>query len=343
MLRMLLRFTALVSLLFLSVTAQAQRTPRVAPIPLQIHGQIRYAEGGRPAEFILVRLENFGGGIAGETTTDRTGNFRFSGLSADLFIVSVRTAGFSEVQQQVDLRTQLTDYVQLQLVAANTSSNSSLPPKQGGVIDANVPQHARAEFEKGRVALLEASNPDEGIPHLENAVRTYPKYLEAMLLLGTAYMDKGDWDKAEQTLKRALEVDPKAANALFAMGELYLRQKKDDEAEKILLQGLQIEGRSYQGHLSLGRLYWDMASKLKDEAQWKPVLEKSYEQANLALKLNSNLAGAHLLKGNLLLRARRAEDALKEFEEYLRLEPNGEFSEQAREAVQRIKRALAKR
>ncbi len=65
MLRLLFRSTALVSLLFLSVAAQAQRSPRVSSIPLQVNGQVRYAQGGRPAEFILVRLESFGGGIVG--------------------------------------------------------------------------------------------------------------------------------------------------------------------------------------------------------------------------------------------------------------------------------------
>lgn len=32
----------------------------------------------------------------------------------------------------------------------------------------------------------------------------------------------------------------------------------------------------------------------------KPLLEKSYDQAKLALELKPDLAAAHLLKGNLL-------------------------------------------
>src|SRR5690348_5011759 len=115
MLRRLFRFTALVSLLFLSITAQGQRIPN-SSLALQVSGQIRYAQGGRPAEFIPVRLDSFGGGVSGETTTDRSGKFMFTGLMSELYIVSVRVAGFREVQHQVDLRTQVTDYVQLQLV-----------------------------------------------------------------------------------------------------------------------------------------------------------------------------------------------------------------------------------
>jgi hypothetical protein len=337
MVRLSSRFV-LLSFLILPVASQAQRAPHTSPIPLQVSGQVRYAQGGRPAEFIMVRVEAFSGGVEGEMATDRSGKFTFTGLSPALYVVSVRTPGFREVSQQVDLRTQITDYVQLTLVA---EENSSSPSNHAGLVDANVPHAAVIEFEKGRNALLRNTNAAGGIPHLENSVRIYPRYFEALLLLGTAYMDQSDWDKAEHALVRALEINPKAANALFALGELYLKQKKDSDAERILLQGLQFEDRSWQGHLSLGHVYWNMAAKFRDEAHYRPLHEKSYMQAKLALKLKPDLAAAHLLKGNLLFKARRAEDALHEFEEYVRLDPNGQFVEQTRALVQRIKVALA--
>ncbi len=338
MFRFSLRFVVLLSLLILPGLARAQRAPHASPIPLQINGQVRYAQGGRPAEFIMVRLDTFSGGVEAEMTTDRSGKFNFIGLSPEVYVVTLRAPGFKEVSQQVDLRTQLTDYVQLTLVAEESASSPSNRP---GVIDVNVPQAARAEFEKGRDALLNSNHASSGIQHLENAVRIYPGYFEALLLLGTAYMDQSDWDKAENALARALAAYPKAANALFALGELYLRQKKDAEAEKVLLQGLQFEDRSWQSHLSLGHVYWDMAVKLNDEAHYRPLLEKSYLHAKRALQLKPDLAAAHLLKGNLLFKARRAQDALPEFEEYVRLDPNGEFANQTRALVQKIKTALA--
>ena len=160
-------------------------------------------------------------------------------------------------------------------------------------------------------------------------------------MLGTTYMDLAQWDKAEQTLKHTVELDPKAANAQFALGELYLKQNKNEDAEKAFLQGLQFEDRSYQGHLSLARVYWSMASKVKDDAQARPDLEKAYNQVKKALELNPDLAQAHLLKGNLLFRVRRAADAQHEFEEYLRLDPKGPYAEQTRVMVDKIKKALA--
>jgi hypothetical protein len=40
------------------------------------------------------------------------------------------------------------------------------------------------------------------------------------------------------------------------------------------------------------------------------------------------------------LRARQPENALVEFEEYLRLAPNGEFAAQTRDIIQKIRQAL---
>ena len=333
-----LRLVVLLSFVIFPGAIQAQRAPHKSSIPLQLNGQVRYAEGGRPAEFILVRLESFSGGVDGETTTDRSGKFKFSGLSPDVYVVSLRAPGFREVSQQVDLRTQVSDYVQLTLFADTNRSSSS---HRAGVIDANVPRAALAEFQKARDTLSQSNNVAAAVLHLQNAIRIYPKYFEALLLLGTAYMDQSNWDKAELTLTHALEIYPKGVNALFALGELYLRQNKNADAEKVLLQGQEFEDRSWQSHLCLGHVYWNMAAKFRDEAHYRPLLEKSYVQAKRALQLKPDLAAAHLLKGNLLFKARRADEALHEFEEYIRLDANGPFVEQTRALIQKIKGALA--
>jgi Flp pilus assembly protein TadD len=70
--------------------------------------------------------------------------------------------------------------------------------------------------------------------------------------------------------------------------------------------------------------------------QAKPVLEKAYEEVKRALALKPDLATAHLLKGNLLLRVSRTTDALAEFGEYLRLEPNGPFATETRALMEKI-------
>ena len=82
---------------------------------------------------------------------------------------------------------------------------------------------------------------------------------------------------------------------------------------------------------------------ITDLTQAKPALEKSYEEVKRALSLNPNLPAGHLLKGNLLLRVSRTNDALLEYDEYLRLEPNGPFANETRAVVEKISRQRAQK
>lgn len=294
-----------------------------------VHGQVRYAGGGRPADNVTVRLEPFRGGVLSEVQTDRLGKFQFTNLSPDLYIIRVHMPGYLDAEQEIDLKTSVSQYVQLLLVADRSAAESArLPP--AGVLHAGVPAAARAEYDAARAALLDARDADAAVAHLEKAIALYPAFAEAQLLLGTTYMDKRDWARAEEALRRVLALDPKAARARFALGEVYRQQKKYKEAERELLAGLKLDDKSAQGHFTLGHVYFETGE-----------LAKAGPHAGRALQLKPDFADGYLLAGDILLRARQAENALAMFEEYLRLAPDGSYAEQARATAQKIRQALA--
>jgi len=319
------------------IFGQVQTQPNASVV--EIHGQVRFADGGAPAANVVVRLESYdgGGGSISEAFTDRLGKFRFTNLPPAQYSVRVRQSGFRDAQQNVDMTTTTSGLVMLQLLreAPKSTSTSAV-----GSINANVPPVAQKEFDKGAAALAEGGKEKIAFAArcFEKAVSIYPKFVEAHLKLGTVYMDLEQWDKAEKALLATIEVDARAFNALFALSEIYLRQNKIGEAEKVLVQGLAIQDQSYLGHLNLARVYWEKARAIKDLAQAKPALEKSYEEVKRALTLNPELAGAHLLKGNLLLRVSRTADAVAEFNAYLRLEPNGPLAAETRALIEKINR-----
>jgi len=328
-----------ITLCQLVIFGQIQSSPTTATV--EIHGQVRFVEGGAPAEQVLVRLESYdSGGSISEVFTDRLGKFRFTGLPPAQYSVRVRQSGYRDVQQSIDMTTTSSGLVMLQLVRDYALAGTK---PVAGTVDINVPAAAQKEFDKGVTALAEGGKDKTlfAVKCFEKAVSIYPKFVEARLKLGTGYMDLEQWDKAEKALLATIEVDPKAFNAFFALGEVYLRETKMSDAEKVLTQGLAIQDQSYLGHLNLARVYWEEAHEIKDLAQAKPALEKSYDEVKRALALNPNLAAAHLLKGNLLLRVGRVNDALTEFNEYLRLDPNGAFAAETRTLVDRIKKATS--
>ena len=338
-----LLYVALISSLLLCaavvVSARDSQDPKDRSLAAaQITGQVRFADTKQPAYNVMVTCEADIGGLVGQVMTDRNGKFTFANLALAQYRITVRVPGYIEERQSVEVMTTQSAFLQFQL----QPDKSNIAIARPGVIDIAVPEGAKREFDAATKTLEKGKDGiDEAIRHLEKALSIYPKYSQAALMLGTAYMDLGQWEKAERSLKRTLEINPQAANALFALGELYRQQKRTADAEKVVVQGLDVEPRSYQGHLNLARIYWDNSAQIKDDTQARPVLEKAYEEVKKSLELNPEFGPAHVVKGNLLLRVHRAQDAQHEFEEYLRLEPKGPFAEQARTTVERIKKALA--
>jgi tetratricopeptide (TPR) repeat protein len=313
----------------------------------QINGQVRYADSKAPAANAIVRVERVNGGMAGQQVTDNSGKFSFTGLAGQMYTVTIHAPGFREVRQDIDLLTANTGYVNAYLVkdesAVGNSSRSTQPLLNPPVIDSNVPLEAQKEYAAAKPLIDsgESAKITRAIIHLDKAIALYPKYTEAHLARGLAYMDIREWSRAEGSLRTALEVTPEAVTAYWALGEVYTRQKKWTDAEAILTKGIALNGGVAQGHFALADVYWEMAPTVKDEAAFKRSLENSWKEVRRALELDPRHARAHLLAGNLLLKARKPQEALSHFETYLKLEPKGSLADQTKTLVQKIKQAMA--
>jgi tetratricopeptide (TPR) repeat protein len=317
--------TIILSLIACPAFAQRDRDTfgSSATAPGEIFGQVRMAESNSPVKNISVRLERFGGGLIEEMMTDGNGKFRFAGLKRDQYTVAVRIPRFTPAQQQVDLQFVLRAYLLIDLSPEKTGTETN---STNVIVDARVPAEAQMEFEKGR-AIAQEKRAEQALSHLERSINLYPDFLEAHLLIGTLYLERQQYAKAETALLRATQINPSTASAFISLGEVYRRQKRYVDAEKALKEGLALNENSWQGHFTLGRVYWEMGEPMKAG----PPIGRT-------LQLKPDKAEAHLLAGNIFLRLNLADRALIEYEEYLRLAPKGEFAGQTRELVEKIKR-----
>jgi tetratricopeptide (TPR) repeat protein len=293
-----------------------------SPNSFEVVGQVKLAGTGLPGVKIPIRLERFGGGLVDQIDTDSTGRFRFGNLQRGYYRVIINAPGFRPAQQDADLQIMFSAIMVLEL-----AENTGILPLID-VIDARAPAGAREELVRGRVALGKKSY-EQAVGHLQKAIAVYPEFYEAHLLLGTALMDAREWKKAEVAFQRAVELKAGSAPAVLSLGEVYWRQKRYDEAEKTLLDGLKLDDKSWHGYFTLARLYWDLDN-----------IPKSGPAIGRALQLKPDFAEAHLLAGNILLRINQQERALAAYQEYLRLEPKGEFATQARELVQKLSKVI---
>jgi tetratricopeptide (TPR) repeat protein len=256
------------------------------------------------------------------------GRFRFSRLDSGQYVVSAKSPGFNVSPQTVDLSRFIPRaFLLLQLVPETSlfaSKNSGRTP----VINANIPEKARNEMDKAQVALA-LKKTDEGILHLEKAVSLFPKFLDAQMLLGSTYMELGDVVKAEAGFRMALKTDPKSVDARVSLGEVHRREKNYQEAEQFLLEALKLDDEAWIAHYTLARVYWETNE-----------IVKAGRQIGRTIQLNPNFAEAHLLGGNVFMRIGMPENALVEYEEYLRLAPKGQLVASTKDLVQKIRRSL---
>jgi tetratricopeptide (TPR) repeat protein len=312
-------FFALVS--SLPVLAQRDRDTysNASANAVEVVGQVRLVDTGLPANRISVRLERFGGGLVDQMETDSGGRFRFANLARGYYKVVVNAPGFRAVQQDADLQVVYRAYLVFELTSEKAGAMTLID-----VVDARAPAGAREALVRGREALSKKSYP-EAIEQLQKAITAYPSFYEAHLLLGTAFIDQREWRKAEVAFQSALELKVSSAAARLALGEVYWRQSRPDEAEKTLLEGLKLDDKSWHGYFTLARLYWDQEN-----------IAKAAPAIGHTLQLKPDFAEAHLLAGNVLLKVNQQQRALAEYQEYLRLEPKGEFAVQARELIEKL-------
>jgi Ca-activated chloride channel family protein len=98
-------------------------------------------------------------------------------------------------------------------------------------LDIAAPPKAVKEYNEG-VALLRSQHSPEAIPHLQNSLAIYPKFVSALNALGMAYNDTDDNANAKAQFEKAVGLDGKFARPVMNLGRLAIAQNDYETAEK---------------------------------------------------------------------------------------------------------------
>ncbi|HMF89382.1 MAG TPA: tetratricopeptide repeat protein [Candidatus Angelobacter sp.] len=335
--------------LFLSLSTPAQRKQTPQQIgPSKIEGTVRV--DGRPAPpGILVMLDyaanestaSLGRGELGRTMTDSTGKFQFTfagqagGDRRLLFAVSAHAAGFKDAVQILDLTGVPHGTANLEMHRDTSKDQPAIPPGgPGETINAHQPASPEAAeaLRKGQQLLLEKHDAKGSIESLKKAVKLDPQFGLAQILLGTAYLQQREWPEAQSAFEKAAKLEPGNAQALLGLAVCLNAQQDFKGAEKTLEHSLQLDPKSAEAHYELGKSFWGMG-------KW----QEAEPHAVQAIALNKDFPPVHVLMGNIYLRKHDAASALKEFNEYLRLDPQGPFAQPTRELVEKLQKAVGQR
>ncbi len=227
-------------------------------------------------------------------------------------------------------------YVTLDLkpVDNERKAENSAPPANSSdavsVADLAIPESARQEYDKGEAALR-AKDTAQAVKHLEQATKLYANYPEAFRMLGEAYLVQQDWKNAEAALQHSAQLDPKSPATYVDLGAVENQQHNYPAAEEALKKGLELSPDASSAKYELAKTYWAMG-------RWDAAAPLVRD----AVSALPELATARVLFGNILLKKRDGAGALREFKEYLRLEPTGAMAPQVRDIVAKLENNLPK-
>jgi len=298
--------------------------------------QVRYANGAPGPSGIHVRLESPESGSAGDCQTIEGGKCQFNVPSNGVYMVRMSERGYKDVSVRVELIGNSRGFATLELkpipAEAPPEAAADVPEGVSGgsvsAADLSVPKNARLEFDKGQSALKD-NKLDSGISHLRKAIKLYDAFPSAYTLLGTAYLEQKNWKDAESALVKAASLDSKSAEAYLALGAVFNQTKDYPQAETALLRGLELKPDAPGGHYELAKTYWALG-------RW----QEAAPHARKAVSDIPDLASPHVLLGNILLKENNLQEALHEYQEYLRLDPNGSMAPGARQMIDKIQKAL---
>lgn len=311
------------------VVAQRQQLPPSASIPREITGQLRLPGTSAGPAGILVILNRGTGMEVSRVMTDSRGRFKFTDLIADNYEVVVQQRGYRQMTRQLDLTYTPTMFVNMELVPVTSDRSDSAPAS--GIVSAKLPANpaAQQEFQKGQQLLLEAKDAKDannGIAHLEKAMKADPAFAPTYALLGKGYMDQQKWKEAEAVIRKGIDADANDFSVRFFLGVCLNQERDFAGAEKALLRSLEIDPKAFQAHYELSRSYlamnnWQMAEPHVTEA----------------IKIEPRFAPAHVAMGNILLKKGDPHSAQEQYEEYLKLDPSGPFAAGVKTMLEKLK------
>lgn len=194
-----------------------------------------------------------------------------------------------------------------------------------------------------------------------------PNDFDALLGLANFYYQSKRYQKAIETYKKAIELKPHDYNLRLQLAEAYLRLGTDDLAVKELKSILEEDPKNVAAMTKLGNYNFDKGQYSEAQKYYGMVLslepgnndvrtdmgialfhsgqtKAALKNLNEVIENDPNHLLAHYNRGVVYWKGLgRLEEAKKDFETYLELEPHDQLADQARSSIQLITQELEKK
>lgn len=294
-----------------------------------VHVHVVYGNDRNAGPFLTVKLlEGSSDAMVGVSFTNDIGQAEFIGVPVGNYHVHISGEGIEATDSptfEVDNR----KMTQAQYITVRQVEDSGPKPVSAhstvSVAELNVPDKARKEVDKANEAMAE-QNYKKALEHLNKAIALAPQYATAFNNLGVLYARMNDLPHEEEALKKAVTADDHFAPALVNYGKLSMQQKNFPQAETLLEKAAGVEPSNVETLMLLAdtqymNRHFDAAISSAQQAH-----TASHEHASFV----------HYIAARAYQQENHQQQALAEFEMFLKEEPKGPRADHVRGDIAKI-------
>ncbi len=288
-------------------------------------GQVRSSDGHAIRTGVIVTLETVDHVPMATKQADSDGQFEFDSVPGNAVLLRVSAQGFHTFQQRLDevMFIQYRTVINVVLKPVGQSESEEAAPAV--LTDQKAPQKARDELVKGVQALLKEKYSDART-HFEKAIAIYPCYARAQTELAIVLIPSGDFSQAESALRKSIQCDSGYHQARLVLGQLLNMQKRFGESQKTLSEAIRLNPSSWELYYQLGVADFGLGEHARAAEEFEKVL--SFNPAPPSYYY-ARAADAYLAQ-------KTYDKAYAMMQDYLRIDPHGQFAEKIRATIQKM-------
>ena len=300
----------------------------------EVEGTV-YGPDSKAMANVTVTLQNHAGAQVDQDITKTDGRYRFAGVTAGTYYISVKPAepGLQQLLQKIELintGVNVTNFSKERFDFSLNRAASERPSVVGTVFPQAVPPDAEKEY-LSAVTSISKGEREAAIPKLNRAIKIFPTYFLALQQLGLVYIDTEKDRLAIEPLTKSLEINARSALSHLGLGMAYVNLDQPKEAIEQLNEALALDRRDFRVYLYLGMALMN-TGKLDEAEKW---LKEAYSIGG-----PNQARTTHLYLASIYSTRKEYQKAIAELETYLRENPKAPNASKIQEAITKMKAKL---
>ncbi len=281
-------------------------------------------ESGAKVMGALVIIESPRSSTRLEAKSDKKGHFAVGGLGSGVWRVTASKEGYLSSSTEIQV-SQLVANPPVNLTLTRSSAAGATPSAEAG----------GSLLDNGN-ALLKVGQYDEALAAFEEFAAKFPDVYAVHLNIGSAYMEKGDLERAEAEFRAVLDKNGSmpedlrrqketSLKALSGLGEVAMKRGDLETAQGLFRRALEISPEDPAAAYNVGEIFFS-----------NQKIDDAIAYLELAVKIKSDWPKAYHRLGLVYLNKGDLPKALENLRKFLELDPQSPEAASVKAAIAAI-------